>query len=210
MPSSVGLSSVHAVEDMSLAHVHHVPSLRLGICSEQRWCAYIHGPLYGTVYVEASVADAGLEQSSAAYTIPQEFVYVLVRQSELCMEVHLFRMMSLCCFRHHTPFQLKSDPRRSSLCGHHLWPLCSQRQFICLVRRGGCSNMSGRGKRSWKEPKEPVPPGLVSQSLQGVARDPQVLSRWCPWGVPVVSLWCPGGVLVVSLWCPGGVPVVSR
>ena len=32
--------------------------------------------------------------------------------------------------------------------------------------------MSGRGKRPWKEPKEPVPPGLVSQSLQGVAPDP--------------------------------------
>ena len=69
--------------------------------------------------------------------------------------------------------------------------------------------MSGRGKRPWKEPKEPVPPGLVSQSLQGVAPDPRVLSRWCPGGVPVVSLWCPGGVLVVSRWCPGGVPVAS-
>ena len=32
--------------------------------------------------------------------------------------------------------------------------------------------MSGRGKRAWKEPKKPVPPGLVSQSLQGVAPDP--------------------------------------
>ena len=32
--------------------------------------------------------------------------------------------------------------------------------------------MSGRGKRPWKEPKEPVPPGLVSQSLQGMAPDP--------------------------------------
>ena len=33
--------------------------------------------------------------------------------------------------------------------------------------------MSGRGKRPWKEPKEPVPPGLVTQCLQGVAPDPQ-------------------------------------
>ena len=32
--------------------------------------------------------------------------------------------------------------------------------------------MSGRGKRAWTEPKKPVPPGLVSQSLQGVAPDP--------------------------------------
>ena len=33
--------------------------------------------------------------------------------------------------------------------------------------------MSGRGKRPWKEPKEPVPPGLVTQCLQGVAPHPQ-------------------------------------
>ena len=32
--------------------------------------------------------------------------------------------------------------------------------------------MSGRGKRAWTEPKKPVPPGLVSQSLQGVAPYP--------------------------------------
>ena len=31
--------------------------------------------------------------------------------------------------------------------------------------------MSGRGKRPWKEPRKPVPPGLVSQSLRGVAPD---------------------------------------
>ena len=69
--------------------------------------------LYGTVYVEASVVDAGLERSSAAYTILQDFVCVLARESELRVEVHLIRMMPLCCCRRHTLFQFKSNPRGS-------------------------------------------------------------------------------------------------
>ena len=55
------------------------------------------------------------------------------------------------------------------ICGR----LAVKRPSLVWSGVGGCSNMSGRGKRPWKEPREPVSPGPVTPCPQGVAPHPR-------------------------------------